>query len=616
MTPPPAHRHFLPMFQTFNAPGGPDFGRKNLPKLRKAMAARGLDGFVVPHEDEYQNEYVPEALDRLAWLTGFTGSAGAAAVLGDKAAVFVDGRYTLQVRAQVDGKLFAYEDLVDLGLAGWIKREAKAGQIIGYDPKLFSPDALDRLKAAAHDVGAALKALAANPIDEAWGAQRPPVPVTPAVPHPDKYTGESAQSKRHRLGIAIAHGGADAAVITSPASLAWLFNMRGQDVARSPLPLGTAILHADGRADLFIAAAKTSGELISWLGNEVAVKREEDLPEALAALGGKRVRVDPSTSSAWFFERLDAAHATTLRAQDPVMLPRACKNAVEVEGARKAHARDGAALTRFLHWIATEAQSGKIDEITACGVLENFRRENKELKDLSFDSISGAGPNGALPHYRVNTKTNRKLKRGSLFLIDSGGQYLDGTTDVTRTVGIGRATAEMKDRFTRVLKGHIALSRVRFPKGTTGSALDALARLSLWDAGFDYDHGTGHGVGSYLGVHEGPHRISKLPNHVALEPGMIVSNEPGYYKEGHYGIRTENLQVVTEAREIPGGEREMLGFETLTLAPIDKTLIDRKLLAREERDWLDGYHARVLAVIGPQLTGAAKDWLEQVTRPL
>ncbi|KAF0184430.1 MAG: Xaa-Pro aminopeptidase [Alphaproteobacteria bacterium] len=604
------------MFQTFDAPGGPDFGRKNLPKLRKALTARNLDGFVVPHEDEYQNEYVPEALDRLAWLTGFTGSAGAAAICGDKAAVFVDGRYTLQVRAQVDGKLFAYEDLVDLGIAGWIRREAPKGARIGYDPKLFSPDALDKLKAAALDAGAILVAADANPIDEAWGAQRPPVPMTPAVPHPEKYAGESAASKRKRLGETIAKDGAEAAVITSPASLAWLFNMRGQDVARSPLPLGSAILNADGTADLFIAPEKTSPELKSWLGNEVAVKRETDLPEALKALSGKRVRVDPSSASAWFFETLDKAGAKTLRGADPVMLPRACKNDVEVEGTRQAHARDGAALTQYLHWLATEAQSGKIDEIEACGVLEKFRRESAALKDLSFDSISGAGPNGALPHYRVNVKTNRKLRRGSLFLIDSGGQYLDGTTDVTRTVAIGRATPEMKDRFTRVLKGHIALSRVRFPKGTTGSALDALARLSLWEAGFDYDHGTGHGVGSYLGVHEGPHRISKLPNTVALEPGMIVSNEPGYYKEGHYGIRTENLQVVTKPEPIPGGEREMLGFETLTLAPIDRTLIDKKLLSREEREWLDAYHARVRDVVGPQLTGAAKAWLDEVTAKL
>lgn len=604
------------MHQTFDAPGGPEFGRRNLPKLRKALGARNLDGFVVPHEDEYQNEYVPEALDRLAWLTGFTGSAGAAALLGDKAAVFVDGRYTLQVRAQVDPKLFAYEDLVDLGLAGWIRREATRGARIGYDPKLFSPDALDRLKTAAADAGATMVAVEDNPIDQAWGAQRPPIPMTPAVPHPEKYAGESAASKRKRLGETVAKDGADAAVITSPASLAWLFNMRGQDVARSPLPLGAAILNADGTADLFIAPEKTSPELKSWLGNEVALKRETDLPAALAALAGKKVRVDPSSASAWFFETLDKAGATTLRGIDPVMLPRACKNDVEIEGARQAHARDGAALTRYLHWLATEAQSGRVDEIEACGVLEKFRRESADLKDLSFDSISGAGANGALPHYRVNVKTNRKLRRGSLFLIDSGGQYLDGTTDVTRTVAIGRPTPEMKDRFTRVLKGHIALSRVRFPKGTTGSALDALARLSLWEAGFDYDHGTGHGVGSYLGVHEGPHRISKLPNFVALEPGMIVSNEPGYYKEGHYGIRTENLQVVTPPAPIPGGEREMLGFETLTLAPIDRTLIEKKLLSKEERAWLDAYHARVRDVIGPQISGAAKAWLEEVTAKL
>ena len=604
------------MYQTFDAPGGPDFGRKNLPKLKKALASRGLDGFLIPHEDEYQNEYVPEALDRLAWLTGFTGSAGAAAILGDKAAVFVDGRYTLQVRAQVDGKLFAYEDLVDLGLAGWIRREATRGSRIGYDPKLFSPDALDRLKLAAADVGAELVAVDANPIDEAWGAQRPPVPLTPAVPHPEKYAGESAASKRKRLGEIIAKDGADAAVITSPASIAWLFNMRGQDVARSPLPLGSAILNADGTADLFIAPEKTSADLKSWLGNQVAVRHETDLADALKGLSGKRVRVDPSSASAWFFETLGAAGAKVLRGMDPVMLPRACKNDIEIEGARQAHARDGAALTRFLHWLATEAQSGKYDEIEACKVLEGFRRESKDLKDLSFDSISGAGPNGALPHYRVNVKTNRKLRRGSLFLIDSGGQYLDGTTDVTRTVAIGRPTPEMKDRFTRVLKGHIALSRARFPKGTTGSALDALARLSLWEAGFDYDHGTGHGVGSYLGVHEGPHRIAKMANHVGLEPGMIVSNEPGYYKEGHYGIRTENLVVVTKPSAVAGGEREMMGFETLTLAPIDRTLIDKKLLSKEERDWLDAYHARVRDVIGPQLSGEAKAWLEDVTKKL
>ncbi len=603
------------MFQTYEEQGGPTLGRKHLPLLRKALAKAGLDGFYVPHEDEWQNEYVPAAYDRLAWLTGFTGSAGAAIVLRDEAAIFVDGRYTLQVRAQVDGKLFDYRDLMEGGAAAYLRERAWRGAKIGYDPKLVSPDALDRLKAAAADVGALLTPVSPNPIDEAW-ADRPARPAAPIVPHPEDYAGEPAAAKRKRVGEAIAADGADAAVITSPASLAWLFNIRGGDVARSPLPLGEAILHADGRADIFLDPQKVSPRLREWLGNEVSLRRPEDLPDALAALTSKRVRLDPASASAWYFGALQDAGATILRGVDPVTFPRARKNAGEIEGARKAHARDGAAVARFLHWAATEAQSGKVDEITACKTLEGFRRDTGALQDLSFDSISGAGPNGAIVHYRVNQKTNRRLARGQLFLIDSGGQYLDGTTDITRTVPIGRPTKEMRDRFTRVLKGHIALARVRFPKGTTGHQLDALARISLWDAGLDYDHGTGHGVGSYLGVHEGPHRIAKAVNAVALEPGMIVSNEPGYYKTGAYGIRIENLQVVTEAADVPGGERPMLGFETLTLAPIARALIAKPLLSKVERDWLNAYHARVLAVVGPQLDGDAKAWLEQETQPI
>ncbi|MBU6372490.1 MAG: M24 family metallopeptidase [Alphaproteobacteria bacterium] len=604
------------MLQTFDVPGGPHVGRAHLPLLRKELKRLGLDGFVVPHEDEYQNEYVPEAYDRLAWLTGFTGSAGAAVAMTDEAAVFVDGRYTLQVRAQVDGKLFAYRDLVEGGVPAYLRERVKPGQKIGYDPKLVSPDTLERWRAAIEDAKATLVAVGANPIDAAWGGKRPPIPMAPVKPHADAFSGETAAAKRKRIGATVAADGADATVLTSPASLAWLFNIRGGDVAYTPLPLGAAILHADGRAELFLAPAKTSAELSAWLGNEVALQPDEALEAGLTALAGRKVRLDPATASAWYFETLKTAGATVVRGADPTALPRACKNAVEIEGSRKAHARDGAALTRFLHWLATEAQSGDVDEIEACRKLESFRTAQGTLRDLSFDSISGAGPNAALPHYRVSTKTNRKLKRGSLFLIDSGGQYDDGTTDVTRTVAIGRPTKEMRDRFTRVLKGHIALSRVRFPKGTTGSALDALARLALWEAGLDYDHGTGHGVGSYLGVHEGPHRISKMPNSVALEPGMIVSNEPGYYKTGAYGIRTENLQVVTEATPIEGGDRPMLGFETLTLAPIDRTVIEKKLLTKEERAWLDAYHARVRDVIGPQLDGAAKAWLDEVTAPI
>jgi Xaa-Pro aminopeptidase len=603
------------VFQTYDDPGGPALGRKHLPQLRKALAQLGLDGFVVPHEDEWQNEYVPPAYDRLAWLTGFTGSAGAAVVLKDEAAVFTDGRYTLQVRDQVDGQLFAYRDLIEGGPAAFLRERAFKGARIGFDPKLLSPDAVERLRNAAEAAGAVLVPVAPNPIDTVW-SDRPPLPAAMVKPQPENFAGEAATSKRHRLGEALAGDGADATIITSPASIAWLFNIRGGDVARSPLPLGEAILRADGSADLFLDSAKVSPELIQWLGNEVAVRPSADLAPAIASLSGKSVRVDPASASAWYFEQLTSAGATIVRGADPVALPRACKNEKEVEGSRQAHARDGAAVSRFLHWLATEGQSGKVKEIDACMQLESFRQATGALKDLSFDSISGAGPNGAIVHYRVTTRTNRRLARGQLFLIDSGGQYLDGTTDITRTVAIGRATPEMKDRFTRVLKGHIALARVRFPKGTTGHQLDALARMSLWDAGLDYDHGTGHGVGAYLGVHEGPHRISKALNAVPLEPGMIVSNEPGYYKTGAYGIRIENLQVVTPAADIEGGERAMLGFETLTLAPIERGMVDKKLLTKEERAWLDAYHARVRAKIAPQLDGEARVWLEAATAPI
>lgn len=603
------------MFQSYDDPGGPALGRKHLPLLRKALQRLGLDGFIVPHEDEWQNEYVPPAYDRLAWLTGFTGSAGAALVLAEEAAVFVDGRYTLQVRAQVDEKLFAYRDLIEGGPAAYLRERAPKGGRIGYDPKVFSPDALEKLQAAAADAGVTLVATAPNPIDAIW-SDRPPLPAAAVAPHPEQFTGESASAKRHRLGASLGKDEADAVVITSPASLAWLFNIRGGDVARSPLPLGGAILRADGAADLFLDEGKVSPELRQWLGNEVSVRPSRELEPALAGLKGKKIRIDPSTASAWYFEQLQQAGADIVRGPDPVILPRACKNSAEIEGARQAHRRDGAAVSRFLHWIATEAQSGKAQEIEACRRLEQFRHDTGALKDLSFDTISGAGPNGAIVHYRVTQKTNRRLTRGSLFLIDSGGQYLDGTTDITRTLPIGRPNPEMKQRFTRVLKGHIALARVRFPKGTTGHQLDALARLSLWEAGLDYDHGTGHGVGSYLGVHEGPHRIAKMLNAVALEPGMIVSNEPGYYKTGAYGIRIENLQVVTPAAAIEGGERAMLGFETLTLAPIARQLIVKPMLSKQELAWLNAYHARVREEIGPLLEGEARTWLEDATAPL
>ncbi len=604
------------MRQTFDEKTDPSFGPRHVPLIRAAMAAQGLDGFLAPHEDEHQNEYLPAANDRLGWLSGFTGSAGAAVILKDKAAIFVDGRYTVQVRDQVDPATFEIRDLVDGGVPQYLEEEAVRGAVIGYDPRLHSPDALERLRTAADKAGATLKPVNENPIDQAWGVERPAQPDAPVVPHPLEYSGEESAAKRTRLGKAIAGQKADAAVITAPASVAWLFNIRGGDVIRSPLPLSQAILNADGTAALFLDPAKVTNDLPAWLGNEVSLKTPNELPAALAALTGRTVLVDPALSSAWYFEQLEAAGATVLKGQDPTLLPKAVKNPVEVAGTRAAHVRDGAALSRVLCWLATDAQTILPDEITVARTLEKFREETGALKDLSFDAITGAGPNGAIIHYRVTERLNRPLANNSLLLIDSGGQYLDGTTDVTRTVAIGQPTQEMKQRFTLVLKGHLALGHVRFPAGTTGSQLDILARAPLWSAGLDFDHGTGHGVGSYLGVHEGPQNISKRANAVALQPGMIVSNEPGYYKEGGYGIRIENLQVVTPATEVAGGERPMLGFETLTLAPIDRACVDVALLTPEERAQLNAYHARVLDKVGPLVEAEVRAWLAGACAPI
>jgi Xaa-Pro aminopeptidase len=604
------------MRQTFDETTDPSFGPAHLPLIRRAMAEQGLDALLVPHEDEHQNEYLPAANDRLGWATGFTGSAGAAVIFQDKAAVFVDGRYTLQVRDQVDLATFEVRDLMDGGVSTYLESAAKPGQAIGYDPRLHSPDALARLKTAAAKAGAELKPVPLNPLDAAWGEARPAQPAAPVVPHPLAYAGEDSAAKRKRVGQSLAAQGAQAAVLTAPATLAWLFNIRGGDVIRSPLPLGQAVLSADGTAQLFLDPRKVTPDLPAWLGNDVTLAPPEDLPQALADLKGQTVLVDPAQSSAWYFDALGAAGAAVLRGEDPCALPRACKNKVEIEGTRAAHVRDGAALTRFLHWLATDGQITPPDEITAVRKLEAFREATGALKDLSFDTIAGAGGNGAIVHYRPTERLNKTAETGSLMLIDSGAQYLDGTTDVTRTVAIGEPSREMQERFTLVLKGHLALGRVRFPAGTTGSALDVLARQALWAHGLDFDHGTGHGVGSYLGVHEGPQRISKAPNSVALQPGMILSNEPGYYKEGAYGIRIENLQVVTEAEPIPGGERPMHGFETLTLAPIDRRCIARDLLSEEDRRQLDAYHARVRDVLGPTLEPQVRAWLEVATAPI
>ena len=606
----------MAMIQDFSVKGGPQAGRAHLPLLRRELSQRDLDGFIVPHEDEYQNEYLPAATDRLAWLTGFTGSAGAAIIMAKRAVMLVDGRYTLQVRDQVDASLFAYADLVETGIAGWIRSHTKTGDKLGYDPRLHSPDALAGIEAAAKASGAVLLAQDTNPIDVVW-ADRPSMPEARLSVQTLEYAGQPHGDKIAQTAKALKDSGAEAAVITAPASIAWLFNIRGGDVACSPLPLSTALVREDGTAALFVNPNKVTDEVRAHLGNSVSIRKEEDLSEALQGLSGTTISLDPGTASAWLFEEVNKAGANVRRAPDPCALPRACKNAVEVEGARRAHIRDGAALTRFLCFMAgEEGQSGEMSEISAAQKLEGYRHDTGALKDLSFESISGAGADGAIVHYRVTTASNAMLTRGSLYLIDSGGQYLDGTTDVTRTIAIGEPTAEMKNRFTRVLKGHIALSRVRFPQGTTGTHLDILARAALWEVGLDYAHGTGHGVGSYLGVHEGPQRIARAWSETPLMAGMIVSNEPGYYKTGAYGIRIENLQVVSPAEMIEGGETPMLGFETLTLAPIDHRLIEPSMLSDAETQWLNDYHARVLAIHEQCLQEEEANWLRKVCAPI
>ncbi|MBB5519267.1 aminopeptidase P family protein [Amphiplicatus metriothermophilus] len=605
------------MFQSFDPVSDRSYAAKHLPLLRAEMKKRGLDGFIVPHDDEYQNEYIPAYAERLMWVSGFSGSAGAAIVLMDRAAIFVDGRYTLQARGEVDDAFFEYESIPDASPEEWLAKNARKGWRIGYDPMLHTTAGLARLEAAAKRAGFEIVPVEDNPVDAAW-ADQPPRPSAKIRPHPLEFAGKSSTEKRREIAAAVKAAGADALLVTAPPSIAWLFNIRGGDVSRTPLPLGRAILSADGAASLFVAPEKVDNALAGHLGDGVDIRPEEAAAEAIRALGGKgaKVAVDPALAPAQFVRLLKESGARVIEIPDPCALPRACKNDAELAGARAAHERDGAAVTRFLYWLASEAQDGSVDEITAAKKLEALRRETGELVDISFDTISGAGPNGAIVHYRVNTRTNRRLQPGELFLIDSGAQYRDGTTDITRTVAVGKPTAEMRDRFTRVLKGHIALATARFPEGTTGHQLDAFARRPLWEAGLDYDHGTGHGVGSFLGVHEGPQRIAKTANSQPLKPGMIVSNEPGYYKAGAFGIRIENLVVVTPPEPVEGGERAMMGFETLTLAPIELDLVVPSLLSEYERHWLNRYHARVRQTLAPRLPKDVADWLTRKTRAI
>jgi len=598
---------------------------ERLEALRAEMARLGLDGFLIPRADAHQGEYVPPRDDRLAWLTGFTGSAGMAVVTRELAALFVDGRYTLQAEQETSGRLYEHLHISDSPPQDWVARALGQGQVLGFDPWLPTPDGIARFRAACDRVGAEVRAVDGNPLDAVWPDQ-PAAPVAPVTAQDVAFTGETAADKRARLAAAMRDDGLDAAVLTAPESLAWLLNLRGGDVPFTPLPLGFAILHAGegGPVTLFLAPEKLDGAARDHLGAGVTVAPPDDLGPALDTLAGKAVRLDRATCAVWIAERLKAAGARPRPGDDPCALPRACKTDAELDGARAAHRRDGAALVRFLAWLEEVAPAGGVDELAAADHLEALRAEGQHFRGLSFPTIAGAGPHGAIVHYRVTPESTRTLIPGELFLLDSGGQYLDGTTDVTRTVVIGgvpdgAAGAEMRRRYTQVLKGHLALGGARFPAGTTGSQLDVLARRFLWEDGVDYDHGTGHGVGSYLSVHEGPQRVSKVGNSVALRPGMILSNEPGYYKAGAYGIRIENLVAVREAvPQPPGAERQVLGFETLTLVPYDRRLIDVGLLDAGERATVDGYHARVRAALAPLVHAdpRAAVWLERVTAPL
>ncbi|MBN9252202.1 MAG: aminopeptidase P family protein [Mesorhizobium sp.] len=608
------------MFQSFDSAGDPSVGKPRVAKLREWLAANGLDGFLVPRADEHQGEYVPARAARLRWLTGFSGSAGVALILAKRAFVFVDGRYTLQVRAEVDLDIFSIESLVDNPPPVWIRSNLAKGTRLGFDPWLHTVSEVKALQASADKIGAELVAAEKNPVDIIWDDQPEP-PVSPVEIHPIAFAGELAKDKLARLAAAIAKDGATHAVLTDPSSIAWAFNIRGNDVPHTPLALGFAILAADGRHQLFMDSRKFSREVAAYLTQLTGLAEPDAFEPAIATLatGGAKIALDPILAADKLRMLVEENGGTIIAATDPARIPRATKNRAEIEGSRAAHRRDGAAVAKLLCWLDRQ-KPGSLDEIAAVTKLEECRRLTGEetqmpLRDVSFDTISGAGPNGAIMHYRVSRATSRKLAEGELFLLDSGAQYQDGTTDITRTVPVGQPTEEMRERYTLVLKGLIGISTLRFPAGTRGSEIDAVARMALWQRGLDYAHGTGHGVGSYLAVHEGPQRIARTGTEKLLE-GMMLSNEPGYYKEGHYGIRLENLIVVDPAESLPGGDIAMHGFETLTLAPFDSRLLRPDLMTRDELLWLDAYHARVLEEIGPMLDGEVLAWLEKATAPL
>ncbi len=603
------------MFQSFDSNPNPTLAAPRISELQRLLTTAKLDAFLVPRADEHQGEYVPPNAERLHWLTGFSGSAGTAIVAKNKAALVVDGRYTVQARTEVDGTIFDFPEFVPGALATWVKTHLASKATIGFDPWLHTVHEVEALTEALSEKQIRLKPTSRNLVDRVWGRARPKPPQAPVSIQPIKYAGQSAEEKLADVQAQLQAAKQSAVVLTLPDSIAWLFNIRGHDIAHNPVALAFAIIPATGKARLFIDRVKLSPEVKAHLKPVARLHNPDELKTQITALktAKKPVRLDPKTAAWWFLRTLGEKNIA--RKPDPCLAMKAVKNTAEIKGARAAHVRDGVAMVQFLCWLDTHAPSGKVDEIAAVEKLEALRAATGALRDISFDTISGSGPNGAIVHYRVSTETNRKLKKGELYLVDSGAQYQDGTTDITRTIAIGKPTQEMRDRFTRVLKGHINLATASFPVGTRGIDLDPFARRALWDAGLDYGHGTGHGIGSYLSVHEGPQSISRA-GMVALKVGMICSNEPGYYKEGAYGIRIENLVLVEEAGIPTNGEKEILRFGTLTLAPIDLRLIDVNLLTDEERTWLNDYHAKVAKVLLPKLGKPESEWLKKAAKPI
>lgn len=577
---------------------------KKLTQLREIIKKQELAGYLQPVHDEYMSEYPPACHQRVAWLTGFTGSAGMVAVLKDKAALFVDGRYTLQAKQQTDSTLYEQHNSGELTPENWLVRQMPVGGVLGYDARLFTRSMLSRMQGVLAKRQITLRPVA-NLVDTVW-KDRPAAPASAVSVHPVKYAGESVADKRKRIAAQVREAGADACVLSAPDAVNWLLNIRGCDVECTPLALSVAIIDAEGRVQLYIEPKRCGAAVRTALGRQVTLRAPSSLEEDLRALGQQNASVlcDPQSLPVWFTQVLQEAGAVIIDGADPCLLPKAMKNDTELKGIRAAHIRDGAAVVKLLCWLDKETAGRNVMEMEISDRLLDFRCESELFVEPSFPSITGSGPNGAIVHYRVTEKSNRTLKKGELFLLDSGGQYPDGTTDITRTMPVGKPSREHKDRFTRVLKGHIALALARFPRGTSGSQLDALARQYLWQAGLDYDHGTGHGVGQFLSVHEGPQRISKRGGDAALAPGMVISNEPGYYKTGAYGIRIENLVAVAER------DKSWLGFETLTCVPIDTRLVDAAMLTKEEKQWLNRYHAWVKKMLSPLLNVSEKAWLK------